>query len=44
MNVAPSPGSDSARADPSCAAATAATIDRPSPAPPLARARDGSAR
>ena len=38
------PGSDSARAEPPWAVATAATIERPSPAPPLARVRDGSAR
>src|SRR5581483_2034874 len=42
--VVPRPGSEEALASPPCALVTAATIARPRPAPPLARARDGSAR
>jgi hypothetical protein len=42
--VAPLPGSDSAETRPPWAFATAATIERPRPIPPLARAREASAR
>src|SRR5581483_1005348 len=43
-NVAPPPGRDSTETLPACASATAATIARPRPTPPLWRERDGSAR
>ena len=43
-NVVPRPGSDSTETLPPWASATAATIDSPSPTPPLARDRDSSAR
>lgn len=43
-NVAPPPGVGDASAVPPCASVTAATIERPSPTPPLARARELSAR
>lgn len=44
VNTAPSPGADRTVAVPLCACATAATIDRPSPAPPWSRDRAASAR
>ena len=42
--VAPSPGAECAETAPPCACATAETMARPSPTPPLARARESSAR
>ena len=39
MNTAPPSGPERAATRPPCASATAATIERPRPAPPLARAR-----
>ncbi len=42
--VAPSPSAERAETSPPWARAIAATIERPSPTPPLARVRDASAR
>src|SRR5207237_9313424 len=43
-NVAPPPGVSDTDTFPPCAAATAETMERPSPTPPLSRLRLGSAR
>ena len=44
VNAAPPPGTADAVARPPWASVTAATIERPSPAPPAVRAREESAR
>ena len=44
LKVVPLAAPDATLTRPPCAATIAATIESPSPTPPLARERDGSAR